>query len=319
MEEMPSWLQQNFQRLAVAYQTKKLPHALLLIGEPGDGAYEFCQALTALLMCERNGSTACGACKSCLLMKGKNHPDFMHVVPEGKSETIKVDVIRQLTSLFMSTAQLSANKVVWLQNVETMNANAANALLKLLEEPTANSYLILHTATLGRLLPTIRSRCQIHRLQKPNVKEAHAYVSQQCNDDHLDVKLDMVNGQPYRAMSVEKTELDAWFEREQQFIHLTDFTTLAKEINKSELPILLRQVLLWIDHAVRVKMNTQNQAPAISQTMQHLLADVQMVSLFQFRDYIISMIKAMDNRANLNVQLVSEQLSARWQNLRRST
>jgi hypothetical protein len=83
-----------------------------------------------------------------------------------------------------------------------------------------------------------------------------------------------------------------------------------------ELPALLEQVLCWVDASLRQRQKTSQDQLSVSEAMLSELSAVPTVLLFQFRDYIVSMLKSVKNQANLNAQLMSEQIAARWINMR---
>lgn len=143
----------------------KLGHAWLLYGKPGSGKKQLWQQLAHILLCQApHRNAACGQCKSCLLLAAGTHPDYMDLQPEpsesGKTSTLRIDQIRQLAEFAVLTPQYATQRVVIIDPVDQMNLQAANALLKTLEEPTAHTLLLLVCHDLDRLLPTLRSRCQ---------------------------------------------------------------------------------------------------------------------------------------------------------------
>jgi DNA polymerase-3 subunit delta' len=108
---------------------------------------------------------SCDHCKSCDLLKSATHPDHLQVELNGL--TIGVDQIRAVSKMFEKTAQLSRNQTVIIQYADKMTESAANALLKTLEEPSNNSFIILLVKDQQRLLPTIISRCYHLALAPP--------------------------------------------------------------------------------------------------------------------------------------------------------
>lgn len=105
------------------------------------------------------------------------HPDFRWVAPEGAA--IKIDQIRALNAFAVQTPQIAPRKVVAVLDAHLMNVNAANTLLKTLEEPPPNTHILLCTPYWNRLLPTIRSRCQSFQVQA-GVGQAEAWLQQQA-------------------------------------------------------------------------------------------------------------------------------------------
>jgi DNA polymerase-3 subunit delta' len=183
------WLdpaRQQFRRLS-----ENLPHALLIHGERGVGKSTLAMEIVASLLCDSSGQgesvqQACGQCRNCNLFESGNHPDFHYLsselfVEDSQSahlsyaeryledetkrrkrksrKVISVDQIRTLISDFALSQHSAEHKVALVQPAEAMNTNAANALLKLLEEPNPDSILLLVSSDPSRLPMTIRSRC----------------------------------------------------------------------------------------------------------------------------------------------------------------
>lgn len=159
---------------------KALPRALLLSGRPGLGKRATALFLVQSLLCEtqRDGLKACGACASCRLYQVGNHPDLrmLEVVQEEDSPTsgstdeeagpskkasrqISVERVRTLTDFVTITSHRGGARVVCIVPAEAMYPSAANAVLKILEEPPGDTYFLLVSHQPERLLPTIRSRC----------------------------------------------------------------------------------------------------------------------------------------------------------------
>ena len=126
----------------------RLPHAMLVQGPAGWGQERLAGALALELLGLDPNRTAAEVA----------HPDLRWLAPEGGA--IRVDAVRGLVEFLVRTPQLAPRKVAVLATAERMNANAANALLKTLEEPPPESFVVACTGQPGRLLPTIRSRCQ---------------------------------------------------------------------------------------------------------------------------------------------------------------
>ncbi|MGI0152225.1 hypothetical protein ACQ661_00940 [Pseudidiomarina sp. WS423] len=173
------WLRLPWQELVQAQRQQQLSHAHCIPWQPALGTDVFIDAFIALLLCQQPSGKACGTCKSCLLYKAHTHPDYHQVdVAEGKT-TIGVDAIRALTEALQGTATQQGNKVAWIQHADRMTVAAANALLKTLEEPTANTYLILSPERTSQLLPTLRSRMRLHRFSAPALADLQAWLEHQ--------------------------------------------------------------------------------------------------------------------------------------------
>ncbi len=143
-------------------QTDRLPHALLIHGSKGTGIKHFASLVSASLLCEEpleNGKQ-CGNCKSCHLFIAKTHPELLVVQPEEENQAIKVEQIREAVTFSQLQSHYDHRKIILIHKAEVMNDNAANSLLKTLEEPPGETLIIL-TSSYPSLLPiTVRSRCQ---------------------------------------------------------------------------------------------------------------------------------------------------------------
>lgn len=145
--------------LREALAKKKMPHAYLFVGIPGIGKTSAALALCRALNCEESGEgDGCGRCRSCKKMESGNFPDLVILEPDGQN--IKIEQVRELDRLFSFKAVEGKHRVTVVRRAETMTEEAANAFLKLLEEPPLGNILVLTVTEPSDLLPTILSRCQ---------------------------------------------------------------------------------------------------------------------------------------------------------------
>jgi DNA polymerase III delta prime subunit len=143
-----------------------LPHAVLFVAGPRTDLDSAIQVFAKSLLCENaKQNQSCGICKSCQLLAAQTHPDYCVLTGEGKTNTISIDTIRSITDFCEQTPQCADKKIIVIVEAENMNMAAYNALLKTLEEPVRNTYFFLGTHILAAIPATIRSRCQIVRLQ----------------------------------------------------------------------------------------------------------------------------------------------------------
>ncbi len=178
-----------------------MPHALLLAGPAGLGKRAFAERLARALLCDCNvEGDACGTCRTCKLLEAGTHPDAVHVTfgltKTGKSrKEITVDQIRDLAAALGMSSQFGGWKVVVIDPADAMNASAANALLKTLEEPAGSALVILVADAPWRLPATIRSRCQRVDFHLPARSEAMTWL-REAGVDNPDVALDAAAGNP---------------------------------------------------------------------------------------------------------------------------
>jgi len=171
------WQTGQWANITKQYHDQTLPHAFLFNGLKGNGKLHFAKCLVEFLLCERKqGSQACGECKQCKLIYAQTHTDFRLTEPEEGSAVIKVDAIRSLVEFFTLSSLQGGSKITILCPAEALNHNAANALLKTLEEPAGQSIIILISHSAGKLLPTIRSRCQVVDFDTPNQQQAYEWL-----------------------------------------------------------------------------------------------------------------------------------------------
>jgi DNA polymerase-3 subunit delta' len=168
------WLQDVEAEFAARLQGGRLAHAFLLSGPVGTGKYELGRRLMASLLCLEDGYPACGSCRSCHLLQSGAHPDG-HLVsfePHPKKDELRTEIVveqvRRLSAVLQLTNTISRRKAALLFPAEAMNRNAANALLKTLEEPPGDAVLLLVAHRPSQLPATIRSRCQALHVRVPD-------------------------------------------------------------------------------------------------------------------------------------------------------
>lgn len=209
MTNIADWLIPCLRQVQVLKQTKSLSHALLITGADGVGQEELAHEMVKDLMCEKDQAAACGACHSCQLMNADTHPDYR--ILDGEAATIKVDQVRLLVRQISQKPQVGQNKVVLITHAQAMNINAANAVLKALEEPADRTFFVLTSSQSTSLLPTIRSRCLLVNVPTPSMVEVKSWLMQQPDGEALG-SLFWLTTQPFRLLAIQqqnKTQLYA--------------------------------------------------------------------------------------------------------------
>lgn len=173
METMQTWTEMtNTQPLASkilinSIKKGRISHAYLIQGARGTGKRSIARLLAKTLFCEHKDSIdPCHQCHVCKRITSGNHPDIHWLKPDGQS--IKIEQIRNLQKEFTYSGLESSQKVYVIEGADTLTINAANRILKFLEEPHQQTTAIMLTENIQSIIPTIRSRCQIIDLQPLN-------------------------------------------------------------------------------------------------------------------------------------------------------
>lgn len=146
--------------LREAVAKNKMGHAYLFRGPDGVGKKRTALTLAAYINCKSPlDGDSCGRCNACRKYFSGNHPDLILVEPDGAA--IKIGQIRELKHQLTFPPLEAKVRVIVLEDIHTMRREAANSLLKTLEEPAPGNLLILTADLAGDVLPTILSRCQI--------------------------------------------------------------------------------------------------------------------------------------------------------------
>src|SRR6266568_3878581 len=186
-QPLPEW-QRDVAAHALS-RRDRWPHALLIIGRKGIGKRMLALEFARTLLCEDPDASggACGMCLGCTYVAQGTHPDLRVIEPyvfddEGNAtpvDSIAIDRIRELTEFTHLSAHRSRAKVAVIVPAEAMNASAANALLKTLEEPPEQTFLLLVSHQPERLPPTIVSRCGRLAVPEPGSDAGSAWLREQ--------------------------------------------------------------------------------------------------------------------------------------------
>ena len=181
---LPPWLAPSWRVLADAIGSGRVHHALLFASPRGYGKRALADAFAAAVLCrQRNADgTACGICRACVLVAAGSHPDLVRVTFEirddGRPRTeLTVDQLRTLGQRLALASQFGGWQIAIIDPADAMNPNAANALLKTLEEPSTNTVIALLADDPSRLPPTIRSRCRKVDMPVPARAESVAWLT----------------------------------------------------------------------------------------------------------------------------------------------
>ena len=218
--------QQPIQLLTTLLKKGTVPHALLFTGTEGVGKRTAAMAFAMACNCSAGKQAApgqaveapaespnppveglcCGVCKSCRKIQSNNHPDVLHIQPSGS--IIKIAQIRGLCRTLSLKPYEARVRVVIVSQAQTMNLEAANAFLKVLEEPPASTLLILTAEQTADLLPTIVSRCQPVRFNPISRDSLALYLTRnrKLSEDRARLVAAMAGGSITKAMAMSRTD-----------------------------------------------------------------------------------------------------------------
>jgi DNA polymerase-3 subunit delta' len=278
--------------LKMFLRNEAIPHALLFLGIDGVGkrttAKAFAMACNCMarenrhlsfredassVHCKTSDVAAkneiCGCCKPCRKIETDSHPDIILIEPTGPY--IRINQIRNLCSMLALKPYEARLRMVIIKNAQTMNPSAANALLKVLEEPPARTVLILTAMQTSDLLPTIVSRCQHIRFNPiPDDHIKTLLIEKQSADpDHAEIVTIMANGSFSKALSMmsgmNKTnwiKRRAWLLNEVESLPIMSISSrlaLAEILsgNKETVADSLEVIKSWFRDLIVCRFNTE--------------------------------------------------------------
>jgi DNA polymerase-3 subunit delta' len=305
--------------LANSIKRNRLAHAYLFEGKKGTGKRDIGILLAKCFFCENlQDNVPCDSCKNCKRIQSGNHPDVHIVEPDGLS--IKKGQIQSLQEEFSKSGVESNKKLYMIIHADKMTVNAANSLLKFLEEPNANTIAILMTEQYHKILNTILSRCQLlsfqplqpiaiqEKLIESNIsRNIAALVSQLTNDTEAAIQI--ANDEWFAQARLKVIKLyEAVENRNGQgplFIH-TEWMNHFNDKEKQETGL---DLLLYIyKDVLSIQLGNEEQViyhDLIQQLTQHALQMTQR----SVTEKITSILEAKKRlHANVNPQLLMEQL-----------
>ncbi len=315
---MPPYEWQNtlWDEFCTRVENNKLPHAFLLVGQEGIGVGDLSVAMGQYLLClSPLNRIACGRCRACQLLDAGTHPDLIRVCPEGAGKQIKVDQVREIAKFVDQTAQQGGYKIIVLEPAEAMNINAANALLKHLEEPPGRTIFFLVSHALNRVLPTIRSRCSKLSLSPPDHALAIDWLASVGVND-VEPLLFEAHGAPLLAKSWHD---DGVFEERLSII--ADLTAVASAALEpmafakkwsGHTPMAVLTPMQVSIEALLSRHMAERDLPAHYDALARALAHCSPSLLFRLRDRLCERKAQLLASPNLNAPLFIEELALDW-------
>lgn len=279
-------------RIQTLLNKEKLPQALLLVGPPHAQVLSFTNRLIAILLCHSE-TKPCGHCSACHLLKQGGHPDVNYLRQESPSSAIKIEQIRELQQDVYQTPQRGKYRITVIDPADRMNIFAANALLKILEEPPAHTLFILIAEQVSSIPATILSRCQKYMVP---ASEPVDYLSLGCfyPDDS-----------PRSELFKQSTGIiTALCELLEEKISLC---TLAAQWTSYVFDDLLWLLYLVTAQAINYQLLPEPQTSA-NQPLQYLARSVSAINLFKQLEQMNRIMRNINNNINFNQTLVLENL-----------
>ena len=317
------WQTTQWQQLLLTKQEDRLSHALLFLGLKGTGKTHFATCFVRAQLCHHqstNENIEC-ECHSCRLVLGKSHPNILWVEPEKEGSAIKIDQVRDVTEFVNQTSLQGEYRFVIINPANDMNANAANALLKTLEEPSSGSIMILISEQASQLPATILSRCQHIHFPPPAMDAALTWLAKK-NSHHADLELALrlAHGAPLTAMQLIENEILT--SRTNLLEILYQLSLKQNDPVKSGLSIkdlesiqIIDFILSWIIDLLKLHMQSDT-SEMVNKDFISQLTDLQQRTLpkniIQYMNYLQQLRGQIQIGINLNKQLMIESMLIRW-------
>jgi DNA polymerase-3 subunit delta' len=312
------WHEAEMRRFQLASEQQRLPHAILLTGPEGTGKRHLAQCLVRYVL-EQSGGT--GNYQD--LLDAGSHPDVTLIEPEEEKKQISVDQIRDLTDKIALTPQLSSIKIAVIHPAQAMNRNAANALLKTLEEPQGNALLLLISHNRGMLPQTIVSRCQQLHLAIPPAAMALSWLEAQGIERATD-NLHLVGGAPLKAVLAAQND---WLQQYEslladlsRLLHRKDnMVSVAARWRGLDTALLLGWLKSMVRSLVSMNISQQSSFNMPSNVLKVLKIshdEIDLRQLIQYAEFLDKTLLEVDN--NLNQEMMYEQIFSRWSALKQA-
>ena len=329
-----SWFNKISEQLSRLNKTD-FPQSVLFTGAQGIGREQFILRLIQDLLCQNSKSAACGQCQSCHLFKSKNHADFYQLNRLENKQSIGVDQIRSVIDWVELSATLDQGKVLFIREADKLSRSASNAILKTLEEPPANTIIILLCEYEKQLLPTIRSRCVHFLLATPKKEQARDFLinwnneqANHINDEQINTLLTITQNAPFKAIALfESNKLE---HRQTMISALTDIAVnqgspvlatkeIIKVINKEPLDYVLYCLLTILIDIIKIQSMKHSKHLMNIDYHQELIRFANLISLHEQKSQLFAIYDELQSFFTmtinpLNSQLLLESVLIKWKN-----
>jgi len=304
-----------------AVTDRRIGQSLLMIGPRGVGKYQFALALAQALNCdEPKSGDACGQCNSCRKIAAAEHLDVQTFTNDG--QFIKIGQMREMSRDAQFRPYEGRHRVFIVDEADRMNANAANSVLKTLEEPPDSTLIVLVSANPYRMPDTIRSRCQILNFAAlpANELERHLIAQGKREPDEARLLSRLARGSIGHALEI---DLASYLEMRNRMLEMIDAMAssrdiqrllgaseyLGRKIEKEEFERHLDTLGVLLSDLLYVKVGAPQEMltnPDVASQLQRIAASLTTEQIEGWADEIEKITEGMTR--NVNRQLASEAL-----------
>lgn len=290
----------------------------MVTGKKGLGKHLLVEAFSKRLLCLKPSDFGCEGCMGCNLFNAQTHPDYIAVSPSEPGKQIPVDAIRILLAKLALKAQYARRRVVVVEPAHALNVNAANSLLKSLEEPSPGTLIILVAERPSQLPATIVSRCQKLSVAMPPREEGLTFLKAKVQADEAGVLLNLAGGAPLAALALatdgviarRKAFFDDWFLLGTERM---DPITLSERWHALSVDEVLLWLTSWTEDLIRLSMVRDPVRlinSDLSAELKRLASRLNLNQLFGYWDRLLASRALMGGQ--LNRQLVLEEWMIHW-------
>lgn len=318
------WQKKQWQQLWLAKKENRLPHALLLNGIAGLGKFDFAKIFIQALFCQQvtEEGQVCNHCHACRLALTRAHPNVLWIEPEKEGQAIKIDQVRDINEFVNQSSFQGEYRIVIIHPADAMNPNAANALLKTLEEPSAGAILMLISHQIAKLPSTVLSRCQRIVFPSPSFRETALWLRERLSDETVNAELllRIAQGAPLAALQLANSDLLAT--RKEIYHHLYSLSqgknnplSAAVKIKELNPQVFLNSMLSWLHDILTIRLTGETSTIINSDYVDELKELTAKTNLqhnakwvTQLQQFHLQITKGY----NLNKQLMFESIFIQW-------
>ncbi|UOF91791.1 DNA polymerase III subunit delta' [Fodinisporobacter ferrooxydans] len=309
-----------------AIQSNRLAHAYLFTGPEGMYKLEMARMFARAILCKNSVDKPCNECLSCRKCLNGNHPDIIEIHPEGAS--IKIDQIRSHQKLLSLKSVDVSYKIYIVDRADSMTTEAANSLLKVLEEPVSPVVAILIAKSPSSVLPTILSRCQRISFERISSEAIRADLERnQISKDQVDLLAEIAESTDearkwagsdvfaeWIAVVLQLTE-DLTYNRGNPLFTIQE-KVIKSHSDPAELSLFLQCLAWWFRDLLHVKLGVFDDL-AFQQQLQRLQMQESLYSIDAITNMLVTVITTKDRlQYNVNVQLAFEHMILRLQEVK---